>query len=182
MVGDDDVIEVAGIGDAADGAEGLFALRSGDVAAGIVGVLADDGVADGGDRDLIGGEFVVIDPDIDGAVEAAADLDFADAEERSSCTFTTLSASSVSSRKERGPARAMVMMAFWSLSNFEMIGGSASRGRSRRMAATRSRTSCVATSMLRSRAKVALTQELPGVAMERSSSTPATVLRASSMR
>ena len=80
MIGDGDVIEVAWIGDAADGAERLLALRRGDVAAGAVRVLAHDGVAHGGDRDLVRGEFVVINPDVDGAVEAAVDLDFADAE------------------------------------------------------------------------------------------------------
>ena len=48
------------------------------------------------------------------------------------------------------------------MSNFATIGGSTSRGSARRTVATRSRTSCAAASMSRSRSKVAMTIELPG--------------------
>ena len=45
-----------------------------DVAAGDVGILPIHGVADGGDGNLVGGESIRIDPDVDGALEAAEHL------------------------------------------------------------------------------------------------------------
>ena len=102
--------------------------------------------------------------------------------DRSRRIFTTLSASSVSSRRGRSPARATVRTGCWSLSNFETRGGVASFGRSLRMVATRSRTSWAAVSMSRLRLKVTITTEVPGPEIDRSSSIPSTVLTASSMR
>ena len=52
---------------------------AGDVAAGHVGVLARERVAHRRDRQLIRGQAVGVDPDVDGALEAADDLDLADA-------------------------------------------------------------------------------------------------------
>src|SRR5689334_23056590 len=63
-----------------------------------------------------------------------------------------------------------------------MIGGSASGGRSRSTLPTRSRTSCAAASMSRSRLNVIITNEEPWPEIERSWSMPSTVLTASSMR
>ena len=101
---------------------------------------------------------------------------------RSSRSLTTLSASSVSSRMGRSPDSATVSTGADSLSNFDTMGGSASRGRSRSTVATRSRTSWAAVSMSWSRPNVMMTMELPAEAIERSSSMPATVLTASSIR
>ena len=52
---------------------------AGDVAAGQVGVLPRQRVAHGGDRQLVGGQPVGVHPHVDRALEAADDLDLADA-------------------------------------------------------------------------------------------------------
>ncbi len=89
--------------------------------------------------------------------------------ERSSCTLTTLSAYSVSSRRGRLPERAIDITGEESLLNLAMTGGSTSFGRLRTMAETRSRMSCAAVSMLRSRSKVTMTNDVPPEETERSS-------------
>ena len=101
--------------------------------------------------------------------------------DRSSATFTSLSAISVSSLRERSPATATVSTGAWSLSVLEMIGVRMSRGRLRRTAAILSRTSCAATSIWRLRLKVMRMSELPGLVIERSSLMPWMVLTASSI-
>ena len=77
--GDHHVLEGAGVGDAPERAERGLAQARGDVAAGHVGVLADERVAHRRDRQLVGGEPVRLDPDIDRAVEAADQPHLADA-------------------------------------------------------------------------------------------------------
>ena len=101
--------------------------------------------------------------------------------DRSSATFTSLSAISVSSLRERSPATATVSTGAWSLSVLEMIGVRMSRGRLRSTAAILSRTSWAATSIWRLRLKVMRTSELPGLVIERSSLMPWMVLTASSI-
>ena len=54
-------------------------MPRGDVAAGHVGVLADERVAHRGDRELVGGEPVGVDPDVDRALEPADQPHLADA-------------------------------------------------------------------------------------------------------
>jgi hypothetical protein len=97
-------------------------------------------------------------------------------------SLTRLSASSVSSRSERGPVIASESTGDESLSNFEITGGFASRGRRETTCATRSRTSWAAVSMSRFRSKVTSRSELPCAAIERSSTMLSTVLTTSSMR
>jgi hypothetical protein len=75
----DQVVESFGVEELAHGAEGLLALATGDISAGDIGVLANDCLADVGDGDLIGGQFLRIDPDVDGALDSADDADLADA-------------------------------------------------------------------------------------------------------
>ena len=62
-----------------DGAQRPLVDVGGDVAAGQVGVLLLQRVADLGDRQLVGGEAIGLDPDVHRALEAADDLHFADA-------------------------------------------------------------------------------------------------------
>ena len=76
----------------------------------------------------------------------------------------------------------MVRTGAESLSCLLTIGGCTSGGRSRTTVATRSRTSCAATSMSRSRLKVAMTNETPEPDTERSSLIPSTVFTTSSIR
>ena len=66
----------------------------------------------------------------------------------------------------------MVRIGESSLLNFEMTGGSTSRGKRLSTVATRSRTSCAATSMSRFKLNVAMTNEVPWPDTERSSSIP----------
>ncbi len=66
-----EIVELARRDDAPHGAQDFFLSAAGDVAAGDVGVLAPDGVAHGGDRNLIGGEAIGVDPDIDCPVQVA---------------------------------------------------------------------------------------------------------------
>ena len=68
-----------------------------------------------------------------------------------------------------------------SVSNFVTCGGSASRGSSLPMMATRLRTSSRASLTLRLRSNWTMTNELPTPEMERSSVMPSTVLTCSSM-
>ncbi len=104
---------------------------AGDVAAGHVGVLPHDGVAHGGDRNLVGGQPVGIDPDVDRALEPADDSTSptpADALELHLDDLVgdlgQLAQRAVAGeRRWSGPARS-------SLSNFAMTGGSISGGRS----------------------------------------------------
>src|SRR5262249_50485257 len=63
--GDHEVVERPRIDHAAHGADRLLLPPGGDVAPGKVRVLPDDGVADGGDRNLVGGEAIGLDPDVD---------------------------------------------------------------------------------------------------------------------
>ena len=101
--------------------------------------------------------------------------------ERSICTFTTLSATSVSSRSERLPERATVITGEASLSFFAMTGGLTSFGSLARTLATRSRTSWVATSMLRLSTKVTMMMDFPAPEMDLSSVMPSTVFTTSSI-
>ena len=78
--GDDQVVERPGVDHPPHGPERLLLPARRDVAAGEIGVLPDDGVADGGDRDLVGGQPVGLDPDVDGALQAADQLHLADAQ------------------------------------------------------------------------------------------------------
>ena len=82
--------------------------------------------------------------------------------DRSRTTLTVLSAISVSSRIDRLPESATAIVADCSLFCFWMIGGSTSSGSRRMTDATRSRTSCAAVSMSRSRSKVMTTSDWPG--------------------
>ena len=77
---DDQIIEsFADRDDPSHGAQHLFARAAGDVAAGYIGVLPLDGVANRGDGNLIGGETVRVDPDVDGAFQAADEANLAHA-------------------------------------------------------------------------------------------------------
>ena len=58
----------------------MLAQAGGDVAAGDVRVLPVHGVADGGDRNLVGRETIGIDPDVDGAFQPAHDIHLPDAD------------------------------------------------------------------------------------------------------
>lgn len=89
--------------------------------------------------------------------------------ERSSWTLTILSAYSVSSRSGRLPERAIDITGEESLLNLAMTGGRTSFGRLRTMPETRSRMSCAAVSMLRSRLKVTMTNDVPPDDTERNS-------------
>ncbi len=100
--------------------------------------------------------------------------------DRSSGTLTTLSAISVSSRIDRLPDSAIDRTGERSLSCLRIIGGSTSLGSRRSTEPTRSRTSCAAVSMSRSRLNVTFTIDWPGADTERSSLMPSTRLTASS--
>src|SRR5262249_8146240 len=78
--GDHEVVERPRIDHAAHGADRLLLPPGGDVAPGKVRVLPDDGVADGGDRNLVGGEAIGLDPDVDGPQEPADQPYLADPE------------------------------------------------------------------------------------------------------
>jgi len=73
------VVERLRIGDPSHGPQRLLVQPPGDVAAGQVGVLAHHGVAHGRDRDLVGGQAVGVDPDVDRSEQAPDDPDVADA-------------------------------------------------------------------------------------------------------
>ena len=76
---DDEIVEVLRIGDAAGGAQHLLARTGGDVAARRVLILALERMLDFADRQLVRGEPVRIDPDVDGPLETAGDRDLAHA-------------------------------------------------------------------------------------------------------
>jgi hypothetical protein len=101
---------------------------------------------------------------------------------RSSCGRTSWFASSVSSRIERSAESATVSTGVDSLFILEMVGGSVPSGSLFSTVCTRSRTSCVAVSMSRSRLNVATTKLAPLNETERSSLMPSTVLTAPSIR
>ena len=92
-----------------------------------------------------------------------------------------LSANSVTSRIGAGPDSAIDRTGIESGSNFWMIGGSASFGRSRRMVFTRSRTSCAAMSASFSRTNCTVTCDTPSDEIDCSWSIPLMVLTASSI-
>ena len=75
-----------------------------------------------------------------------------------------------------------IMIGIESGSCFCTTGGSAVSGRLRMTGSTLARTSCAATSGFFDRSKVMVTRDWPSVDVERSSSMPATVLTAASMR
>ena len=66
-----EIVERARRDDAPHSAQDFFLSAAGDVAAGDIGVLAPDGVAHGGDRNLIGRQAIGVDPDIDRPVQVA---------------------------------------------------------------------------------------------------------------
>ncbi len=74
------------------------------------------------------------------------------------------------------------MIGIESGSCFCTTGGSAVSGRFRMTGSTFARTSCAATSGFFERSKVMVTRDVPSVEVDRSSSIPATVLTAASMR
>ena len=76
---DHQVVELLGVGEAAHRAQRALVDVGRDVAAGQVGVLLLQRVADFGDRQLVGGEPIGFDPDAHRALEAADDLHLADA-------------------------------------------------------------------------------------------------------
>ncbi len=76
---DHEVVEGPRLGDAAHRAQRRLVEAGRHVAARQVGVLAHDGVAHAGDRDLVRDQPVGVDPDVDGAEQAADDPDLADA-------------------------------------------------------------------------------------------------------
>ena len=76
---DDEVVELLGVGEAADRAQRALVDVGGDVAAGQVRVLLLQRGAHFGDRQLVGREAIGFDPDVDGALEPADDLHLADA-------------------------------------------------------------------------------------------------------
>ena len=78
--GNDQIAEGPRVDHAPHRAQGLLAGRARDVAARQVGVLAGQRVTHRRDRQLIGRQAVGIDPHVDGALEAADDLDLPDAE------------------------------------------------------------------------------------------------------
>ena len=92
-----------------------------------------------------------------------------------------LSANSVTSRIGAGPESAMASTGTESGSNFWMMGGSASFGRSRRIVFTRSRTSCAATSASFSRTNCTVTCDTPSDEIDCNWSMPLMVLTASSI-
>ncbi len=75
-----------------------------------------------------------------------------------------------------------MMIGIESGSCFCTTGGSAVSGRSRMTGSTLARTSCAATSGFFERSNEMVTRERPSVDVERSSSMPATVLTAASIR
>ena len=77
--GHDQVVELAGIAEAPDGAQRALVDVGRDVAAGQVRVLLLQRIADFGDRQLVGGEAVGLDPDAHRPLEPADDLHFANA-------------------------------------------------------------------------------------------------------
>ena len=77
--GDDEVVELLGLGEAAHRPQRLLAQVGRDVAARHVGVLLLQRGPDFGDRKLVGGQAIGFDPDVDGARQPADDLHFADA-------------------------------------------------------------------------------------------------------
>ena len=79
--GEDDVVEVAGVDDAAHGAEGDFARGLVDAAAGEFEVLILEGVTHVVDGELVGLESVDVDGDLDGAFNATGEGNVADARE-----------------------------------------------------------------------------------------------------
>src|SRR4029450_9359985 len=77
--GHHEVVEGAGLGDAAHRPQRRLVEPGGHVAPGQVGILGNEGIAHVGDRDLVGGQPIGVDPDADGAGQAAHDTDLADA-------------------------------------------------------------------------------------------------------
>jgi len=74
-------------------------------------------------------------------------------------SFTFFSAISVSSRRSRGPETARNITGVLSGSNFSTIGGSVSSGNCATMVPILSRTSCAASSRLRSKRNSTMTLE-----------------------
>ncbi len=95
-------------------------------------------------------------------------------------SLISLSAMSVTSRKDLLAETAMRSTGAASVSSFWMMGSSAVSGRSPLMRPTLSRTSCAAMSAFLSRRKVMKTCETPSTEVERSSSMPLMVLTAAS--
>ena len=76
--GDDEVVELLGLGEAAHRPQRLLAQVGRDVAARHIGVLLLQRGPHFGDRELVGRESIGFDPDVDGACQTADDLHFAD--------------------------------------------------------------------------------------------------------
>src|SRR5215212_6995969 len=95
-------------------------------------------------------------------------------------SLISLSAMSVTSRRDLPAETAMRTTGAASVSSFWMMGSSAVSGRLPRMSPTLSRTSCAATSTFLSRRNVMKTCETPSTEVERSSSMPLMVLTAAS--
>lgn len=109
---------------------------------GDIGVLTGNGVAHGGDRNAERGEPVGVDPDIDRPLEPADDGHLTHAQRSLELGLGRLVRDLCeTARTVSSPESAMVRTGE-SLSNLETMGGSASSGKRRIAAATRSRTSC----------------------------------------
>ena len=109
--------------DAAHRAERLLLAAGGDVAAGQVGVLPHDGVADGGDGHLVGRQPVGVDPDVDRPLQAADHLHLADAGRALELDLDHLVGDLGQLAEVRLPDRASVITGDWSLSNLAITGG-----------------------------------------------------------
>src|SRR5262249_31902254 len=176
-VGHYQVVEGAGLRDTAHRPERRLVEPGGDVAPRQVGVLAHDGIAHVDDRDLIGGQPVRIDPDVDGPQQAADDPHLADAGRA-----LQHRAHGLVGELGQLAERALAPTGAWSLSNFETTGGRLSLGMLRMAMATLSRTSWAATSIWRFRLNVTMTIAAPLPEIERSSLMPWMVLICSSSR
>ena len=77
--GDDEIVELLGLGETAHRPQRLFTQVGRDIATGDVSVLLLQRGSDFGDGELVGGEAIGFDPDIDGARQPADDLHFAHA-------------------------------------------------------------------------------------------------------
>ena len=76
---DHQIVEAARVVDASHRAQHQLAVGGADVAARRVAVLTHQGLAHLGDGQVVGGESIGVEPDVDGAFAAAVDADLADA-------------------------------------------------------------------------------------------------------
>ena len=181
---DDQVVEVARVHEPAHGPQRLLACGVVTLPPGTSAFWRTIASRTAVIGQLVGRQPVGIDPDVDGALEPADDAaPRRRRAQRSSCRLTTLSASSVSSRSGRsarerdGEHRRRVVVELGDDRRLDVARQLAQRRPPRGRARPARRRRC------RGRARRwRCTSDVPGPEIERSSSMPATVLTASSMR